>query len=210
MNINENCHKTASAWFEELYRENFLKNEQIPWAKMHANEYLLEYLQHNLPKGKALVVGCGLGDDAIALIEAGFDVTAIDISASAIAWCEERFEGFGVDFRVQDIFELPDEMLGAYDFVFEALTIQSLPLRFRDKMVTAISSLVVPKGKLLVVANGKREGEKYEGPPWPLERNEVRLFTMKAMNELEFSIYEEPSTLSTLKFRALYQKESVK
>lgn len=199
-------YKQASAWFEDLYKNKFLQDECIPWAKMKPNEHLTEYLQNNLPQGKALVVGCGLGDDAIALSEAGFDVTAIDISPSAIAWCEERFNGFGVEFKVQDIFELPPEMLGTYDFVFEALTIQSLPLVFRDKVITAISSLLKPKGKLLVITNGKNAGEKYQGPPWPLEINEVKLFTNKNMNELEFSILEEPSNLSTLKFKALYQK----
>lgn len=204
--MNKDDYKQASAWFEELYKENFQNHENIPWAEMQPNEYLLEYIQNNLPNGKALVVGCGLGDDAIAISEAGFDVTAIDISESAIQWCIDRFDGFGVDFRVQDIFELPDEMLASYDFVFESRTIQSLPLIFRDKVITAISSLLSPNGKLLVIANGKLAGEKYDGPPWPLEKNEVRLFTMKDMNELEFSIFEETSEVSSLRFRALYQK----
>jgi len=200
-------HKQASAWFEEFYKANFLKDKCIPWAKMQPNEHLAEYLLNHLPKGKALVVGCGLGDDAIALSEAGFDVTAIDVSQSAIAWCEERFDGYGVEFKVQDIFELPPEMVGSYDFVFESLTIQSLPLVFRDKVITAIASLLSPEGRLLVVANGKNAGEKYQGPPWPLEMNEVKLFTNKNMRELEFSILEETSGLSTLKFKALYQKQ---
>ena len=200
-------HKQASAWFEEFYKANFLKDKCIPWAKMQPNEHLAEYLLNHLPKGKALVVGCGLGDDAIALSEAGFDVTAIDVSQSAIAWCEERFDGYGVEFKVQDIFELPPEMVGSYDFVFESLTIQSLPLIFRDKVITAIASLLSPEGRLLVVANGKNAGEKYQGPPWPLEMNEVKLFTNKNMRELEFSILEETSGLSTLKFKALYQKQ---
>ena len=104
------------------------------------------------------------------------------------------------------MFELPPEMIGAYDFVFEALTIQSLPLEFRNKIITAISSLLSPKGKILVVANGKREGEKFDGPPWPLEMNELKLFGMKALRELEFSIFEEETALSTLKFRALYSR----
>ena len=200
-------HKQASAWFEEFYKANYLNDTSIPWAKMRPNEHLNEYLQNNLPHGKALVVGCGLGDDAVALREAGFDVTAIDVSPSAIAWCEERFEGYGIEFKVQDIFELPSEMLGAYDFVFESLTIQSLPLIFRDKVITAIASLLSPEGRLLVVANGKNPGEKYQGPPWPLEMNEVKLFTNKNMRELEFSILEDPFKLSTLKFKALYQKQ---
>lgn len=200
-------HKQASAWFEEFYKTNFLNAASIPWAKMQPNEHLSEYLQNHLPQGKALVVGCGLGDDAVALSEAGFDVTAIDVSPSAIAWCEERFEGYGVEFKVQDIFELPPEMIGAYDFVFESLTIQSLPLIFRDKVITAIASLLAPEGRLLVVANGKNPGERYQGPPWPLEMNEVKLFTNKNMRELEFSILEDAFKLSTLKFKALYQKQ---
>ena len=203
----ENEHRERSQWVESLYRDNYLCDEKIPWAKMRSNEFLDEYLENNLPNGKALVVGCGLGDDAIALNLAGFDVTAIDVSESAIAWCEERFDGFGVNFRVEDIFKLPQEMLEAYDFVFESQTIQSLPLIMRDKIITAIGSTVKKSGKVLVIAHGKNAGEKYDGPPWPLERNEVRLFEMKGFRELEFSIFAEDSALSTLRFQALYQKE---
>ncbi|MBU1657643.1 class I SAM-dependent methyltransferase [bacterium] len=200
-------HKAASAWFEELYKENYNKNENIPWAKMQPNEHLLEYIKNNLLGKRCLVVGCGLGDDAITLSEAGADVTAIDISHSAIKWCKERFDGYGVNFIVQDIFELPPEMIGAYDFVFESLTIQSLPLVFRNKIITAISSLLSPDGKILIVAHGKKEGEKKEGPPWPLEINELKLFGTKGLNELEFSIMEEMSNISAYKFKAVYQKE---
>lgn len=200
-------YKKATAWFDTLYKENLQHHENIPWAKMEANPFLVAYLQNNLPNGKALVVGCGLGDDAIALSEAGFDVTGIDVSQSAIDICHERFDGFGVTFLVQDIFELPESMLGAYDFVFEAFTIQSLPLVFRDKIITAISSLVAKDGHLLAISHGKNAGEKHEGPPWPLEMNELRLFGNKGMEALEFSVFEEQSNLSTLKFRAIYQKK---
>lgn len=199
--------KAACAWFETLYNQSQRDHSKIPWAQMQPNKFLLEYLQLNVGQGKAIVIGCGLGDDAVALCEAGFDVTAIDISESAIAWCQERFDYTDVDFRVQDIYELPEEMLGQYDFVFESRTIQSLPLEFRDKMIRAISSLVAPAGKVLAVANGKNAGEKYVGPPWPLERNELRLFGNYDMNELEFSIFSDDTNISTLQFRALFQKQ---
>ncbi len=198
--------KEASAWFETLYRQSQQDETKIPWAKMRPNEFLVEYLQNHQAKGKAIVVGCGLGDDAVALSEAGFDVTAIDISQSAIAWCQKRFDYTDVDFRVQDIFELPESMLGQYDFVFEALTIQSLPLEFRNKIIGAISSLLAPSAKVLAIAHGKNQGERFNGPPWPLERNELRLFENYDLKELEFSIFGEESNISTLKFRALYQK----
>lgn len=200
-------HKEATAWFEELYKNSEQDGSKIPWAEMKANDFLDEYLKNNLPRGRALVVGCGLGDDAIALSLAGCEsVTAIDISPSAIAWCKERFDGFGVDFRVEDLFELPDEFFGSFDFVFEAFTIQSIPIRFRDTVISTIASLVKPGGELLVVASGKNDEERFNGPPWPLDRNQVRLFKNKQMKELEFSIFASPNALSRMRFRALYEK----
>ncbi len=193
-------------FFESIYKQSQGDEKKIPWARMQTNEYLTEYLQQHIGEGKAIVIGCGLGDDAVALEEAGFDVTAIDVSQTAITWCKQRFDYTNVDFRVQDIFDLPQEMLGQYDFIFESRTIQSIPLAFRDKTIQAITSLMAPHAKALVVANGKREGEVYNGPPWPLTYNELRLFGNHGCDELEFSIFAEESELSTLKFRALFKK----
>lgn len=198
--------KEASKFFEAVYRQSQGDEKQVPWAKMKTDPFLEEYLELNIGEGKAIVIGCGLGDDALALEEAGFNVTAIDISPTAINWCKERFDHTDIDFRVQDIFEIPEHMLGQYDFVFESRTIQSLPLEFRNKMIGAISSLLAPRAKVLIVANGKNAGEKHLGPPWPLERNELRLFGNYDLDELMFSIFEEETNLSSLKFRALYQR----
>jgi len=196
----------SNEFFENIYKQSQGDATNVPWAKMRTNTFLEEYLNMHLGEGKAIVIGCGLGDDAAALEEAGFEVTAIDISPTAIAWCKDRYDYTDIDFKVQDIFTLPPEMLGQYDFIFESLTIQSLALEYRNKIIGAISSLLAPNGKLLAIANGKNEGEKHMGPPWPLERNELRLFENYDLKELEFSIFAEDSGLSSLKFRALYQR----
>lgn len=199
-------HKKATSWFEDLYKENYKQNENIPWAQMKPNEHLLEYIKLNPSSGKALVVGCGLGDDAVVLSQAGYDVTAIDISHSAIKWCQERFDECEVEFIVQDVFELPQDMVGAYDFVFESLTIQSLPIEFREKIITAIASLLSQNGKILVVAHAKDEESKKDGPPWPLEQEHIDIFKEIGLSELEFKIIDEPTMISASKYRALYQK----
>lgn len=203
-------YKEATAWFNELYKKCGRDDSQVPWATMSSHKFLDEYIESNTAHGKALVVGCGLGDDAMALHKAGYDVTAIDISESAIEWCEERFmeHEHDVKFRVHDIFEMPEEMMESFDFIFESRTIQSLPLAFRNRIIGAISALAKKDGKILVVANGKLEGEEIQGPPWPLERNEVRLFENHGMRELEFSIIsnEDENAVSKFLFRALYQK----
>ena len=199
----------ATDWFDDYYKDANKQIDTIAWAKGETNPFLQEYLNsfHGTPS-KAIVIGSGLGDDAFALYVAGFDVTAIDISPEAIAWAKERFDGAEIDFRVANLFDLPEELLGQFDFVFEAFTIQSLPLALRDRVITAIASLMKPDATVLAICNAKLDHEKFDGPPWPLTFNELRLFTMKECRELEFSIYENESALSTLKVRALFQKES--
>jgi 2-polyprenyl-3-methyl-5-hydroxy-6-metoxy-1,4-benzoquinol methylase len=205
----QQAQKEATAWFDGYYKEAAKEVGAVAWARGEANPLLQEYLDSvNTATARAIVIGCGLGDDAYALYKAGFDVTAIDISPEAISWAKERFGATAIDFRTEDLFELPQELLGKFDFVFEAFTIQSLPLSLRDRVITAIASLMAPKAKILAVCHAKREDEHYEGPPWPLTTNELRLFTMKECRELEFSIYEEQSNLSTLKVRALFQKQN--
>ncbi|WP_345974169.1 class I SAM-dependent methyltransferase [Sulfurimonas sp. HSL3-7] len=206
---HQKARQEATSWFDDHYKEANKELSAVAWAKGRTNPLLQEYLETSYPvPSKAIVIGCGLGDDANALYEAGFDVTAIDISPEAIKWAKERFGETTIDFRVADLFDLPQELLGKFDFVFEAFTIQALPLSLRDSVITAIASLMAPYAKVLAVCNAKRDDEYFDGPPWPLTTNELRLFTMKECKELEFSIYEEQSHLSSLKVRAVFQKEN--
>lgn len=57
-------------WFETLYREAGGDASVIPWADMRVNPNLAAWLERegvDGTGGRALVVGCGLGDDAEAL-----------------------------------------------------------------------------------------------------------------------------------------------
>ena len=79
----------ATGWFEALYKEADGNNESIPWADLEPNRFLREWAEKARLRGngeKALVVGCGLGDDAKFLYDLGFDGTAFDISPTAIEW----------------------------------------------------------------------------------------------------------------------------
>ena len=196
-----NAHNKASEWFDDLYKKNKSSYENIPWVRQDVNPLLQSYLDEDVEhKGSALVIGCGLGDDAIALEKAGYSVTAIDVSQTALDLAKERFPTSTVVFKKQDIFEYTQ----TFDFVFEALTIQSLPIEFREKMVKAVANTVAKNGKLLLVAH-KRE-EMFDGPPWPLTENEVDLFKTEGLTELSHEIYTEASKISNTRFRVLYKK----
>ena len=115
-------------WFEELYAGANRDSEEIPWAKMEANPKMVEWIAER-PEitGRALVVGCGLGDDAEWLSIAGFDVTAFDLSQSSIDWCRERFPKSSVNYCVGDLLEPEDAWTGAFDLVIEICLLYTSP-----------------------------------------------------------------------------------
>jgi len=83
-----------TGWFEALYQEAESGITTVPWADLAPNPHLLDFWQAHpqLSAHKtAVVVGCGLGDDAEQLIQWGFQTTAFDISETAIRRARQRF-----------------------------------------------------------------------------------------------------------------------
>ncbi len=198
-------HNEASAWFDDLYKKNENSHENIPWARQAVNPYLQTYLDEpKATKGRALVIGCGLGDDAYALANAGYATLAIDISQTALDMAQKRFPDANIIFKKQDIFDMPSEYFENFDFVFEAQTIQSLPREFRSKMIKAVADSVAKKGELLVVAHKKQTSN--DGPPWPLTTEEIDEFKGHNLAELSFELVVEKSQISNTRFRVLYKK----
>jgi len=198
-------HNRASAWFDELYKEHASSHENIPWARLEVNPILQEYLETSkAKKGKALVIGCGLGDDAIALEKAGYEVIAIDVAQTALQLAKERFSDSRVSFVKQDIFDMPVEYFEHFDFIYEALTIQSLPREFRERMIKAVADSLAKEGTLLVVAH--QFNGNTSGPPWPLTKEEIDLFVTEGLKELHFEVIAERSKISDNKFKVLYTK----
>ncbi len=99
-------------WFERLYTAAGSDTRLIPWGDMGPNPNFLRWPHRARLDGrrrKALQIGCGLGDDAEALAEAGFEVTAFDIAPTAIEWCSKRFPDSSVRYEVADLFQPPAE-----------------------------------------------------------------------------------------------------
>jgi SAM-dependent methyltransferase len=78
----------------------------------------LESTLRVVPPGRALVMACGTGRNALHLAEAGFDVEAIDISSVAVdrARTEADRRGLRVQWRVADLDEVKFDD-GAYDLI---------------------------------------------------------------------------------------------
>ncbi len=183
-------------WFEKVYATASGDADAVPWAMERPNPYLLEWLNDTNTRGdgtSALVIGCGLGDDAEALAQQGFDVTAFDISETAIAWCRQRFPNSSVNYHVCDLFACEGSWKKAFDFVFESRTVQSLPLKLRHATMGIVSEFVADEGTLLVVANRRETDAEPDGPPWPLSDSELKTFETCGLTEIRRDFFDRNS-----------------
>ena len=178
-------------WFDALYKESAGNNELIPWADLEPNRYFRTWAESNDLKGNkrsALVVGCGLGDDAKYLHDLGFKVTAFDISPTVIEWAKRLYGDTDIQFEVMDLFEPPVEWHAAFDFVLEIYTIQPLPLEMRPNVVDAIAAFVVKGGKLLVVTRGREDDVEPDKMPWPMSRKDLSRFETHGLKQTDFVV----------------------
>ncbi|MGI9035370.1 MAG: class I SAM-dependent methyltransferase, partial [Pyrinomonadaceae bacterium] len=125
----------AVGWFDALYREAGGDAEKLPWGDLIANPHFTRWLEKHETGGAgktAIVVGCGLGDDAEELARREFAVTAFDVSPKAVEWARAIHPNTKVNYLVADLFNLPEELKNKFDFVLEIYTIQALPLSMRE------------------------------------------------------------------------------
>ena len=176
-------------WFDALYVQADGEPAYIPWAHQVARPEFVEWLEGLPPherRGRALDIGCGLGDNAVILADAGFDVTAFDISGTAIEWAKRRFPDAAIDWRVADITDPPDDFEGAFDLVNETYTLQALRPPHREMAITALPRLVRPGGTLLIVGRGRHEDEPENPPPWPLLASELAPIMESGFEQVAF------------------------
>jgi cyclopropane fatty-acyl-phospholipid synthase-like methyltransferase len=158
-------------WFEAVYTEAGDDPARVPWANLVAHPLTQSFVTSQLRALdglRVLDIGCGLGDNAECFAAAGANVTAFDFVADAITWAKRRFPQTKVDYRSADLFALPPEWQGEFDLVHECYTLQALSTPMIPRAFAVFRSLLAPNGKVLMIARARAEGEKIDGPPWPL------------------------------------------
>ncbi len=193
-------------WFEDLYSQAGENTSVIPWADLEPNPNLIGCFdrQDVINTGHALIVGSGLGDDAEELARRGFDTTAFDISASAIARSQIRFPKSSVLYVVADLFSAPSDWRGNFGFVLESYTLQVLPVDIRANAIRCIASFVAPGGTLLVIARLREPHEPEGEMPWPLTMKELWLFQTHGLKEISFEDYMDDEEPPVRRLKATY------
>ena len=186
-------------WFDALYKESGGNNEKIPWADLEPNHYFKTWAESTGLRGdgrRALVVGCGLGDDARYLHDLGFSVTGFDISPTAIEWAEKLHAGTDIEFHVADLFAPPENWVysreansgGGFEFVLEIYTIQPLPTEMRPQVIDSIAQFVGKNGRLLIVTRGRDDNVVPDEVPWPVSRLDLDGFVRNGLEQIGFTV----------------------
>lgn len=171
----------APGWYDEAYRSACGDIARVRWADGRANPSVVAWLNAEAPGrvrpgSRAVVVGCGLGDDVAALLDRGYDACGFDVSPAAIDWARERFPALGGQLHVADVLDPPARLRRRFDLVVEAYTIQSLHPSQRERAAAGIASLCSPRGIVVAVARCCESGGASDlraGPPWPLSPGEL-------------------------------------
>ncbi|MBJ7356597.1 class I SAM-dependent methyltransferase [Nocardioides sp.] len=162
-------------WYEEVWSAGARGAVPMPWDRDEPHD-LLEWHTRGVDGTgrRAVVVGAGLGADAEHLAGLGFTTTAFDIAPSAVDSARERHPGSRVDYRVADLLDLPEDLVGAFDLVVEIFTLQALHGSVRERAAHGVRRLVAPGGTVLVVQVVRDDDEEVAAePPWLLDRAEM-------------------------------------
>jgi SAM-dependent methyltransferase len=184
-----------TGWFERVYAAAEAGEAIVPWDHHEPGPKLVSWARARALDGRdkrALVVGCGLGEDAEYLAGLGFSTLAFDISATAIAAARARYPETDVVYETADLFDPPVEWRQGFDFVLEIATVQALPGNVRPAAIRAIAGFVGPGGTLLVIARARMQGEPpRELPPFTLLREEVESFAGNGLTTVGLELGDE-------------------
>ncbi len=127
---------------------NLYATGETPWDRGAATPVLeaVRQVHPRLFHGRVLVPGCGLGHDARWLAEQGCDVTGLDIAPLALERARTLDTGHRVDFRLENLFDLPAELRGSFDMVWEHTCLCALDLTLRPEYIAAVRSALKPDG----------------------------------------------------------------
>ncbi|MFO7538899.1 MAG: methyltransferase domain-containing protein [Chloroflexota bacterium] len=155
----------------------------IPWDLGGPSPPFARWLRagHMTP-GKMLVLGAGRGHDARLFAQAGFAVTAVDFSETAVAAMRALTDpNLPLDIVQADMFDLPAGYSDSFDYVLEYTCYCAIDPARRPDYADLVQRLLKPGGQFVALAFPL--WDKAGGPPFAVSVAEmVRLFSERGFH----------------------------
>ena len=158
---------------ERDYWESQYKIGETPWDKGQPSPGLVDFLadQSDLPKGRVCIPGCGLGHDARAWAQYGFEATGMDIAPTAVSKASQiPFQGLGSCHFIDQDFLNPPHHPTPFEWVFEHTFYCAINPSMREAYHQSLLKWLAPGGHFLAVHYLIDEPD---GPPFGTTPEEV-------------------------------------
>lgn len=127
----------------------------------------------DLKPGTALDVGCGAGTEALALAQAGWEATGVDISEQALEHAAQRAQAAGLDQQVR--WQVADavtwEPEQRYDLVLSCYAHAPMP---QEEFYERLSDWVAPGGHLVLIGHRHHHDDRPEEASTTADRAAAR------------------------------------
>ena len=172
----------------EFWNQRYI-DKNTKWDLGAPTPILSHYLQTNHTEGKACVLGCGNGHDAIELSKYNLDVYAVDFSIHAINNLKEKLNGDeSINLLHRDIFSLSKDYVNTFDIVFEYTCYCAIDPDCRENYFDMVYKVLKKGGKLLgIFIPLDKDMYNEEGPPFGVSVNEILALIKGKFNVLENS-----------------------
>jgi methyl halide transferase len=163
----------------EFWQRRF-EQQQTPWDRAAPGPQIAIWLaEGTLRAGLRIAVpGCGSGHDALALAQAGCDVTAIDYASVAITLTQERLAAHAAQAHLVQADVLAWQPPAPLDAVYEQTCWCALHPDHWTAYAAQLHAWLRPGGALLLLAMQCRRDSasdgRIDGPPYHMDINAVR------------------------------------
>lgn len=154
---------------DSTYWSHIYQTEDPKWELNRPSPVLVEMLPKlRLPRQRVLILGSGSGNDAALFAQAGHLVTAVDFSSEAIEQAKKKYGHLQIQWVCADVFNLPIQMNGGFDLIFEHTCFCAVNPALRNKLIGVWKRLLADNGHLFAVlfTMEKKMGPPFGGTEW--------------------------------------------
>jgi len=160
---------------EQEFWDSIYQNKKAGWDLKSSTPVFQRILKEKkiIKSCKLLILGSGYGYDAIDAAKAGYEVTGVDFSPSAISFAKKlaKKKNVNVDFIQNDFFKFEADNSSGFDAVYDYVTYCAINPTRREEYAKLIKSLLKCDGVFIALWFPVEERES--GPPFGINLEET-------------------------------------